>query len=479
MKRLRINYDENRNCFADIRGIASDLIVGDPERIKNPWISYIIPVYKRADLLKETLESVLAQKKVRFHWDIVVVDNEAGGENDTEKLIRKINSPRILYYRNRENLGPDGNYNRCIELARGKYLAMIHGDDLIMNDHLRMMGAFIRKKEKGIKPLAYISPGYADFNNIDKIYLDRKDFRIRVKAYRGHLKRFTQTDAVITGFSVGLPSFGTIMNREVMIATGGFNENLGICEDVITPYKLMRKYRVYSTPEIMGYHRFEGNESIKPKTIFRICESMCDFREYMFSRNVLTRAWGSIARTPFYDLMVEYCSYLSGFTDHRLKKSDFAYIYPTRKPMAAYQKAIFEIVMKTYCILTGSVTYEEGIESGIKELIDDIREKNPDNKGLIIFGAGRAGKTAERILKKKYGINTDYFAVSDINHSDSSLDNIPVKDIGELTEYRDRLVLIATSVPEFFDEMKTTLTDNGFRNYIALDKRFEQQSEEA
>ncbi len=472
MKSLGINYDEKRNCFDDIKHIKSDLIWGDLKHITKPWFSYILPVYKRADLLKETLDSVLSQRPVDFAWDIVIVDNEAGGENDTERLIRQINDPRILYYRNQENLGPDGNYNRCIEIARGEWLAMLHGDDLVVDDHLQRMGNYIRIKQKGSKPLAYISVRYQDFKNRESVEIIRENINDPYTSYRNKLKRFTQTDAAITGYSVALPSFGTVMNKEVMIKTGGFDEKLGICEDIITPYRLMKDYRVYITPEIMGYHRFEGNESIKKSTIFKICEAMSDFREYMFSRNLLTKLWGNIARTPFYDLLTEYCSYLSGFTETRLKKTDFIYIYPERKPMNILQRAFFHMVERVYCFITGAITYEEAISLSLGEICDDIRNQCKNGRHLAIYGAGRAGRNAQKDLKKRYGIAADCFVVTTKNDDVDMVNGIPVKEISELKGTKDSVVLIATSVPEFYDVMMQKISENEIDRYIVLDKRF-------
>ena len=472
MKRAGIDYDKFRNCFEDIKHITSDLIWGDTGAVSDPFFSYIIPVYKRADLLRETLNTVLNQRPVDFAWDIVIVDNEAGGENDTERLIREVGDPRILYYRNRENAGPDGNYNRCIELARGKWLGMIHGDDLLVDDHLQRMGAYIRDKERGRKKLAYISPRYLDFKDAGSVKIKREDVNDPLSTYRKGLKIFRQTDAVITGYSVSLPSFGTVMNREVMLETGGFDKNLGICEDVITPYRLMKDYRVYVTPEIMGYHRFEGNESIKIETIFKICEAMCDFRDYMFERNALTRIWGSIARTPFFDLMAEYCSYLSGFSERRLKKADFSYVYPERKPLNGLKKIIFTLVEDIYCICKGEITYEKDMEAGIKGCIEQIKRNEHAAKGVIIYGAGRAGKCAERNLRKKYGIKTRFFAVTDPGGTEKKIDGIEVRGIKELQRYTDHIVVLATSVPEFYDEMSHQLMELGFNDYVAADKKF-------
>ena len=157
MKRYNINYDVCRNCFELFKDIPSELIWGDLTYVINPFFTYMIPTYGRAYLLEETLQSVLNQLSVDFEWDIIVVDNEAGPGNETEQVIRNINNPRILYYRNKENIGVDGNYNRCIELARGQWVAMLHADDLLINDHLKLMGQYIKAHLNDRKPLAYIN----------------------------------------------------------------------------------------------------------------------------------------------------------------------------------------------------------------------------------------------------------------------------------------------------------------------------------
>lgn len=63
MKRLHINYNETSNHFEKIKNVRTDLIYGDPKYIKTPWFSYIIPVFKRPDLLRQTLDSVLDQEE--------------------------------------------------------------------------------------------------------------------------------------------------------------------------------------------------------------------------------------------------------------------------------------------------------------------------------------------------------------------------------------------------------------------------------
>lgn len=470
MKRLHINYDKTSDHFEKIKHVRTELIYGDPEYIKTPWFSYIIPAYKRPELLKQTLESVLQQQPVDFPWDIVVVDNETEPGNPTECLIREMDNKRILYYRNQENIGPGGNYNRCIEVARGTWVAMLHGDDLIMTDHLRLMGKYIRQYQNGFRKLAYISPRYIDFSRIKDAKLDRSTWKKDDICYFGRLKRLTFLDIMMTGNTVGIPSFGTVMNREIMLETGGFQVDLGICEDVITPYKLSRKYRVYTTPKLMGFYRFERNTCLKREVIFEICEGMTDFREYLLEKNIFTRLWAHVVRDEFFRNMTIYCAHISRYGTDKMRMSDFDYIYPERKRRQGFMLDVYFKLNAIYAVLNGYTTFEAGIEHTVRVLIPRIKKRGYDK--VIIYGAGRAGEQVAKTLQKDSQLKILCFAVTDKNENESKVRGIPVRQIDDLTEYRTEcLVIIAATVEEFYEDMDEKLKQLGFRHRCTLVKR--------
>ena len=61
--------------------------------------------------------------------ELVVVDDNSPDE--TEAIVRAIHDPRVRYERNAVNLGPEGNWNRCLALARGEYFKLMPHDDLL------------------------------------------------------------------------------------------------------------------------------------------------------------------------------------------------------------------------------------------------------------------------------------------------------------------------------------------------------------
>ena len=93
-----------------------------------------VPTFNRADLLPETISSVLRQTYREFR--LLICDNAS--EDDTRTRVASFNDPRIDYERSDHNLGMNANLNRVIQLADTEYLAVVPDDDLLYPDHLRM-----------------------------------------------------------------------------------------------------------------------------------------------------------------------------------------------------------------------------------------------------------------------------------------------------------------------------------------------------
>jgi len=90
----------------------------------------MIPVYNRTGHLKQCLESVLAAAIPADRMQIAVVDDSTSNFN-VESEVRAIAGDRVEYHRNPANLGMAGNWNRCIALARGDLVHILHDDDYV------------------------------------------------------------------------------------------------------------------------------------------------------------------------------------------------------------------------------------------------------------------------------------------------------------------------------------------------------------
>lgn len=98
-----------------------------------PLVSVCIPAYRGAAHLGETIKSVLAQDLCDF--ELVIIDDNSPDE--TDQVVASYDDPRLRYFKNSKNLGPEGNWNRCIEEARGCYFKLLPQDDQLFPDTLR------------------------------------------------------------------------------------------------------------------------------------------------------------------------------------------------------------------------------------------------------------------------------------------------------------------------------------------------------
>lgn len=98
-----------------------------------PLVSICIPTYRGAATIGATLASVLEQDYPAL--EVWVIDDQSPDE--TAAVVQACNDPRVHYVRNPTNLGAQGNWNRCLELATGKYYKLLPHDDLLEPGSLR------------------------------------------------------------------------------------------------------------------------------------------------------------------------------------------------------------------------------------------------------------------------------------------------------------------------------------------------------
>ncbi|MEO8313435.1 MAG: glycosyltransferase [Pseudomonadota bacterium] len=99
-----------------------------------PKVSVCIPVYNGGAYIADAIQSVLDQTYKDFQ--VVVCDNCS--TDNTEELVRSFKDARVRYVRNDKNLGMVGNANRCIELATGEYVHILHHDDVMLPENLHL-----------------------------------------------------------------------------------------------------------------------------------------------------------------------------------------------------------------------------------------------------------------------------------------------------------------------------------------------------
>ena len=107
-----------------------------------PLVSVITVAYNSGKYIRDTIESVLAQS----YSNIEYIIGDDCSTDDTWNIIQEYKDERIRAYRNEVNLREYPNRNKAIDLATGKYLIFVDGDDIIFTHGIeffvRMMETF-------------------------------------------------------------------------------------------------------------------------------------------------------------------------------------------------------------------------------------------------------------------------------------------------------------------------------------------------
>lgn len=265
------DFFSKESNFKKNEQIKSKLIYGDLSS-KVPFVTLIIPTYKREETLKQTIKSILLQEDFD-DYEILIVDNEDVFDRvtKTEEIIKSFNSEKIIYYRNEKNIGMYGNWNRCIELSRSKWICMVHDDDALAKNHLSTMTNII-KKNKNIDYLA-CTHNHIDERQLGAVDLNYYSEKVNINKKQIKYKGFRD-------FNLGFNAMflGAIFNRDKAIEIGGFVADRAWVEDYLFVAKYAYYFNLYKLEVPLYIYRWADNQSLKSN----IWEDQLVYEYYLF-----------------------------------------------------------------------------------------------------------------------------------------------------------------------------------------------------
>lgn len=128
-------------------------------------ISIIIPIFNRADLLPETLNSILNQSDA--NWECILVDD--GSTDATWTVLQNYvaKDPRFRIFKRQDFNKPKG-ANACrnlgIEKSKGEYLLFFDSDDLMMENAISDHHKFIDQHHSDLNILQSVYFGVESLN---------------------------------------------------------------------------------------------------------------------------------------------------------------------------------------------------------------------------------------------------------------------------------------------------------------------------
>lgn len=296
-------------------------------------LSICIPTYNRVDLLVQTLLSVVWQSVVPY--EVIIVDN-ASTEDMTE-VINMCQQHKYTFVRNENNLGFVKNWNRCIDLATGDYLCILHSDDLLHRDWYETFSAAIQDNP-GIDVFSCALALINDRNYVTDIYFPL--------GKTGMLKdNFIEIwKSCYFGLTV---SGGMVVKKSVFRRVGYFEERFGTECDLKFYLRVIKACKIFYINEVLfGYKihsyqtmdmKFERktvekkiNSAVASLVIFKefLDEEIdnSDLRRFLYQRRVLVFFLMGIVRLLRFDRLSFrklWNQIRTSFPDLFAKKGDF------------------------------------------------------------------------------------------------------------------------------------------------------------
>ncbi|MBI3558951.1 glycosyltransferase [Candidatus Gottesmanbacteria bacterium] len=111
---------------------------------KESLVSVIMPVHNGGLFLREAMDSILGQTYQNFEF--LIADD--GSQDNTWAIINSYSSDKIKAFRFKKNRGAFPRTNFLFSQARGKFLAVMDGDDIAKPDRLEKQVNFMRRHSK-------------------------------------------------------------------------------------------------------------------------------------------------------------------------------------------------------------------------------------------------------------------------------------------------------------------------------------------
>jgi glycosyltransferase involved in cell wall biosynthesis len=214
--------------------------------MSDPVFSVIVPAYNEADLVGSALTSVLRQS--RPDWEAIVVDDGStdGTAGAAESFAER--DPRIELV-STANQGLSAARNTGVERSRGRYVAFLDSDDLLMPLYLERMGS------------ALDAAPDAGFAYTDAWALDSDTGRIRRATAMSpwnppERPPADPTEMMLLMLRDNFVFVSTTVPRAVLDRVGPFDTSLRSAEDFDLWLRILaRGHRAVRPPGVLGIKR--------------------------------------------------------------------------------------------------------------------------------------------------------------------------------------------------------------------------------
>ena len=224
-----------------------------------PFISVIIPAYKAASYIEETVRSVLNQTYT--HFELIIVDD--GSPDDQDQIIEQLckEDSRIRYIK-QKNGGVSSARNHGFQLSSGKYIAFLDADDVWLPKKLEYQMAVFKVASPQVgfvhSSYFYINEHGADIDSVP----------ITPPKIRGDIF----LPLLFEQYSLSGSASSVLVRRDILDRVGYFDTDLFHGEDWDMWIRLAQVCHVDFTPEpVVGIriHDQSTQHKVRPDREFQ------------------------------------------------------------------------------------------------------------------------------------------------------------------------------------------------------------------
>jgi glycosyltransferase involved in cell wall biosynthesis len=214
-------------------------------------LTIIIPIYNRAKMLAQALESLRRQTYKDF---VVTICDDASAEN-LKEVVDQFPDLKIDYQRYESNAGQFKNAMRGLELCKTPFIKYLHSDDLLFPEAL----------EKQLKALEETPSAAVCLGGIIEFEELHEQHSVRLSSYSKPYvpePRTRKQWKKLEYYSCYLPS-AAMFRTELLRNIGGLNTGLAGIADWEIFVALSSKYPVVAVHESVCAYRFHANQITK------------------------------------------------------------------------------------------------------------------------------------------------------------------------------------------------------------------------
>ena len=220
-------------------------------------IDIALPFYGDVDFMKQTVASILNQSDE--NWRLVFVD-DGYPDDSLPRWFSDLKDSRITYLRNEKNLGPNGNFQKCLSLMSAEFCIVMGADDVLESDFV----AVIRDTILIYPNVSMIHPRVSVIDENNNQISTRSD-QMKSKIRDSHrsatlLSGEPLASSLMKGNWMYFPA---ITWRTKTIQEIGFRPGFNVCQDLGLAMDLIMQggKMVLIENEIFKYRRHTGSDS--------------------------------------------------------------------------------------------------------------------------------------------------------------------------------------------------------------------------